>query len=287
MTGKSTVETAFLENYILFENDDGYEDGMIPMCFPSDNKNQFIPQWSMWFILEVEDYLYNRKPELTANDFKPVIYKLLSYYARYENSDGLLEKLSNWNFVEWSKANDLTNGVNYPTNFLYAQVLDAVYHLYGDETCLKKAEKVRQIAIKQSFDGKFFHDLAVRNDNGELILQNDITEICQYYAVLFSGVNLKDEKYAFLYDTIKNVFNKDRTAYPEIEKINMFIGVYLKLLALDKLEENELYYYGLRNGKNLFKNSVRISKKQKEIFFKNSFYLLTSAKKGYIMGNAK
>ena len=240
LTGKSTVETAFLENYINFENDDGYEEGMIPMCYPSDNKNQFIPQWSMWFILEVEDYLYNRKPELTVNDFKPAIYKLLDYYKRYENSDGLLEKLSNWNFVEWSKANDLTDGVNYPTNFLYAKVLDCVYRMYGDKSCLKKAEKVREIAIRQSFDGKFFHDLAVRNENGELVLQDDITEICQYYAILFSGINLKDEKYAFLYDTIKNVFNKDRTNYPEIEKINMFIGVYLKLLALEKLEEDEL-----------------------------------------------
>ena len=36
-----------------------------------------------------------------------------------------------------------------------------------------------------------------------------------------------------------NVFNKDRTEFPEIEKINMFIGVYLKLLALESINENE------------------------------------------------
>ncbi len=32
-----------------------------------------------------------------------------------------------------------------------------------------------------------------------------------------------------------------------------------------KIEDKKLYYYGLRNGKNLFKNSVKISAKQKEI----------------------
>lgn len=240
LTNKTTVEDAFLENYVYFENVEGYEEGMIPMCYPSDNKLEFIPQWSMWFILEVEEYLLKRNGALTKEQFKPVIYKLLDYYKRYENEDGLLEKLSSWNFVEWSKANSLTNGVNYPTNFLYAKVLDCVYNIYGDETCLNKAKNVRKIAISQSFDGKLFHDLATRDENGKLVLNDDITEICQYYAILFSGIDVKSEKYSYLYNTVTRVFNKDRTVMPEIEKINMFIGVYLKLLALDDMGENEL-----------------------------------------------
>ena len=32
-----------------------------------------------------------------------------------------------------------------------------------------------------------------------------------------------------------------------------------------KLEENKLYYYGLRNKENMFKNTVKLSKKQAEI----------------------
>ena len=32
-----------------------------------------------------------------------------------------------------------------------------------------------------------------------------------------------------------------------------------------KLENNSLYYYGLRNGENLFKNSIKISSEQKKI----------------------
>ena len=61
------------------------------------------------------------------------------------------------------------------------------------------------------------------------------------------------EKYSYLYSTVTRVFNKDRVVMPEIEKINMFIGVYLKLLALDKMDENELLiqtvkdYYAINN----------------------------------------
>ena len=177
---------------------------------------------------------------------------LLKYYEKYENEDGLLEKLSNWNFIEWSKANQLTNGVNYPTNFLYSKVLDCVADFYNDNKTYYgidgsnysiKAKLIRKTAIEQSFDGKFFHDLAVRDENGKLTLTEDITEICQYYAIVFGKINEdiihNDGKYSYLKNTVLNVFNKDRTEFPEIEKINMFIGVYLKLLALESMCEKE------------------------------------------------
>ena len=251
LTGKTTVEQNFLENYTMFYNTGEYEEGMIPMCYPSDFNGQFIPQWSMWFIIELHEYIYERNGKLPFSKFEKMVSGLLKYYEKYENEDGLLEKLSNWNFIEWSKANQLTNGVNYPTNFLYSKVLDCVADFYNDNTAYningsnysKKAQIVRDRAINQSFDGKFFHDLAVRDENGKLKVVEDITEICQYYAIVFGKIceNIvgNDEKYSYLKTTVLNVFNKDRTELTEIEKINMFIGVYLKLLALESMCEKE------------------------------------------------
>lgn len=242
--GTAAVEDAFLENYRLYKNDDGMiPEGSIPMCFPADIKDngEMIPQWTMWYFLEVEDYLLNRNTSVDREIFRESLYGLLEFYARSENSDGLLEDLPSWNFVEWSRANQWTKNVNYPTNFLYAQVLEAAYNLYGDEECLAKCKRVRENAIKQSFDGRLFRDHAVRDESGALVLQDDISEICQYYAILFAGIEITDEKYRELRRLVREVFGAIRKEdMPEIEVINAFIGVYLRLEALLKIGENEL-----------------------------------------------
>lgn len=50
------MERAFLENYTLLEKCN-LPKGMIPMVYPSDDYDQvFIPNWSLWYILEVEKY---------------------------------------------------------------------------------------------------------------------------------------------------------------------------------------------------------------------------------------
>lgn len=241
---KTSVEDDFLENYILFENEGEYPNGMIPMCFPSDieESGKFIPQWSMWFILEVEEYVNKRNGKHDKERFRNIIEGLLSFYEKYENSDGLLENLPSWNFVEWSKANEWTQDVNYPTNFLYSQVLYAAYQLFDNEKYLKKSIRIAQTATNQSFDGKLFYDHAIRNTKGELeLVKTDCTEICQYYAILFSNVNLADKKYGYLLNLIKNVFGAVRKQpMDNIVEINAFIGIYLRLEVLLKLREYEL-----------------------------------------------
>ncbi len=241
--GKSPVEDAFLENYRLFDGDPFLPEGAVPMCYPSDVKEnrEFIPQWTMWYILEVADYLKNRNQSIDKELFRKSVYGLLDFYARYENADGLLEDLPSWNFVEWSAANKWTKNVNYPTNFLYAGVLEAVGEIYGDEGCLEKCARVRKAAVVQSFDGKLFHDHALRGEDGSLVLQDDISEICQYYAILFAGIDMTDPTYAYLSHLVKHVFGATRKeSLPEIEEINAFIGVYLRLEALLKLGEHAL-----------------------------------------------
>jgi len=250
--GDTKVEDAFLENFRLFDGDELLPKGALPMTYPGEveDTGKFIPQWTMWYILEVEDYINNRGHRKDADLFRNSINGLLAFYAQYENEDGLLEKLPSWNFVEWSKANGWTQDVSYPTNFLYAQVLESVYRIFGDEAYLYKANKIRKAAVEQSFNGTVFLDHSVRDENGILQLQDDCSEACQYYAILFAGIDLCDEKFAALRRLVLEVFGAERTEeHPEIAEINAFIGAYLRLEVLLKLKRYDLL---LRDVKGLF-----------------------------------
>lgn len=249
---ETPTEDAFLENFLLFEDTEGnYPFGVIPMTYPSDNltNSKFIPQWTMWFILEAEQYINERNHGDMREAFQKRIYDLLTFYEKYEDEDGLLESLPSWNFVEWSRANEWTKDVSYPTNFLYAKVLECVYRIYNDENAKKKAERVRKTTIDQSFNGTLFRDHAVRKD-GKLQILEDISEACQYYAILFGGVDLKEEKYKELERLVLKVVGAKRTeVHEEIAEINAFIGAYLRLKVLLLLNEDELL---LRNVKDFF-----------------------------------
>ncbi len=243
LTGETKVEDAFLENYRLYKNGGELPKGMLPPCYPSDFKTHqsYIPQWTMWYILEVEEYIHKRGHEELKEEFRKSIYDLLDFYRKYENEDGLLENLPGWNFVEWSKANEWTQDVNYPTNFLYARVLECVYLLYGDETCKERSRQVRETSIAQSFKGGYFRDHAVRDANGNLELMEDSSEACQYYAILFGGFDIHSEQYKELKHLVIHVFSPQREeVMPEIFPVNMFIGAYLRMETLLQMKEYEL-----------------------------------------------
>ena len=237
--GTSDVERAFLENFRLYENGGEIPAGALPMCYPGDfiNNNDFIPQWDMWYVLEVEEYLTLRCPEEDREQFRASVMGVLDFLSRYENEDGLLEKLPSWNFVEWSRANKWTKDVNYPTNFLYSRTLRAAYNLFGGEELLEKSRKVSAEAVRQSFNGTLFTDHALRDENGTLRNAGDISEICQYYAILLADLDLDDPIYQPMLDMVKNVFLPGRLATPEfdVEPINAFIGVYLRMDTMLKL----------------------------------------------------
>lgn len=245
--GKVPTEDAFLENYRLYQNEGAYPDGILPMCYPSDPEpckdgtNKFIPQWNMWYVIEAADYLTVRNPKVDRELFRESIEKLMAFFKRYENEDGLLEKLPSWNFVEWSEANSWTHDVNYPTNFLYAKVLESYYRIFGDEKALERSREVQKETVRQSFNGRYFLDHAIRDERGKLTLQNDSSEAGQYYAILFGGFDIHDKKYSELYHLITEVFAAERKVpMPEIFEINAFIGAYLRLEALLAIGEYDL-----------------------------------------------
>jgi len=164
---------------------------------------------------------------------------LMSYFAGFENEDGLLEELESWKFIEWSEANNYVNGVNYPTNMLYAKALKAYGRMY-DKTCIAKADAIMEKVREQSYFDGFFHDHAVKKDGVLQIVKEHISETCQYYA--FFTETATAETYPELWRCLLNEFGPDRVKkglWKEIAPSNAFIGYYLRLELLAKANEKE------------------------------------------------
>ncbi len=234
LTGESFIERCFIENFLIPEKFDAIPDGMLPMCYPGDHPDGcYIHNWAFWFVLQLREYLDRSGDTALVDAAKERVYKLLEFTRGYENSDGLLEKIDSWIFVEWSKANDFVRDVNYPSNMLYSRVLDAVAELYCDDALHEKADKIRETVRQQAFDGEFFCDNAVRNEENVLEITDNHTETCQYYA-FFTGTASK-ELYPELYEKMFTVFGPDRDperTYPDVPVSNAFIGNYLRLFIL-------------------------------------------------------
>jgi alpha-L-rhamnosidase len=160
--------------------------------------------------------------------------KLIEFFKQYRNSDGLLEKLPGWVFVEWSKANEFTQDVNYPSNMLYARMLEAAARLYGLPELAREAERMREVIRQQSFDGEFFVDNAKRVD-GKLQITRNRTEVCQYFAFFFGVAT--PESHPKLWQTLARDFGPKRRetkAFPEVHPANQFIGNVLRLELLSR-----------------------------------------------------
>lgn len=204
---------------------------MIPMCYPSDSPSgEFISNWSLWYILELDDY-YKRTDDfgLLARSEKKVC-GILEYFLGYVNQEGFLESLSHWVFVEWSRANDFTYGVNMPSNMLYSAALIAAGRCYKRSGWTEQGKALRGKIADYAFNGSFFEDNLIRKD-GRLVRLGNITETCQYYAFYF-GVADKAH-YPSLYDTLFSesfgIGRDESSVFPHVFKSNAFIGNFLRL----------------------------------------------------------
>lgn len=240
ITGNNILEQNFMENYLLPEKFPYIPDKMVPMCYPADhNDGVFIPNWSLWLILQLEDCAKHRRGKHMAADFRERVYRLLEWFEEFENENGLLEDLEGWVFIEWSACNNLTEGINYPTNMLYSRALTGAGNLYGDQMLLDKAQKIKEQICKDAYDGFFFHDQA-RRVNDRIQRQPFITETCQYYA-FFCGI-ADIQTYPELWEILCKEFGprRQRTrTYPEVSFSNAFIGNFLRLLLLKEQGERK------------------------------------------------
>ena len=241
LTGKSTVEHSFLENFNMEDSYDYLPEGMIPMCYPSDHPNgNFIPNWAMWYGLEVKEYFERTGDRAFIDSIKKKLYGILGYFRKFENQSGMLEKLEKWVFVEWSMCNNLVQDINYPTNMLYAMFKKVLGELYGDETLCREYLDMRETIRRESRLGLFFCDNAVYGEDGVAKLSGERTEACQYYA-FFTGIATAEEDKE-LWDTLIADFGPERRTtgkWPEIYPSNLIVGDYMRceLLMTAELDE--------------------------------------------------
>lgn len=241
-TGENNVETAFLENFLRstgYRMNPNAPKGILPMLYPGDTdyigKREYIINWNLWMIVELAEYarLRNGDPTLVA-ELKPTVCGILDALKPYENEFGLIEDMPGWVFVEWSRSNDadVTCGVNFPSNMLYAAAMEAAGCAYGEHRWLARAEEIRDAVRRLSFNGRYFVDNAVRR-NGALVRTENTTETCQYYA--FALKTATPERYPELWRLLTEEFGPERkqnNRHPDVPFSNAFIGNYLRLIAL-------------------------------------------------------
>ena len=212
LCGNTAIEKSFFENYLLPESFAHLPEGMLPMCYPADhNDGNFIPNWALWFVLQLEEYRKRSGDAPMVAALRPKVMGVLRFFEDFRNDDGLLEKLPGWVFVEWSKANDFVQDVNYPSNMLYAAALAAAGRIFGEQRLLDQAAAVRRAVVAQSFDGEFFVDNAMR-EQGKLRVTRNRSEVCQYFAFYFDAAS--PATHQELWRRLREQFGPKRTAFP-------------------------------------------------------------------------
>jgi alpha-L-rhamnosidase len=96
--------------------------------------------------------------------------------------------------------------------------------MYDLSRFVEQAEALRRVIRRQSYDGQFFVDNAVRQ-GGKLVSTHNRTETCQYYAFYLDTASF--EKYPELWETLRTKFGPQRRsteAYPDIPPSNAFMG---------------------------------------------------------------
>ncbi len=229
-TGKNEVERTFLRNFALADKFPHLPEGMVPMCYPGDHINKnYIPNWSMWFILELANYFDRTGDRETVDLLRPRVEGLLKFYAQYLNADGALENLPAWVFVEWSHANDpklVKDGVNWPSNMTYSDVLSKAARLYNRPELAEQSKGLKALIRERSYGGVWFRDNSKHPD---------VTETCQYYA-FFHGI-ATPKTHPELWKKLTDEFGperQDRGLYKEVWPSNAFIGNLMRLIVLKR-----------------------------------------------------
>ena len=259
-TGDNKVERAFLQNYILADKS-GHPKGMIPRCYPADyyEEDGFIPNWSLWYILEIYKYFTQYGYDETVEKSRANVEGILNYFVDFENEFGVLEDLKGWIFVEWSAANnsDHINGINVPSNACYYASLLAAAKVYGIKGLKEKAEKVKDYLLKNAYVDGFFVDNLIRNEKGDIISTENYTETCQYYMFFFKCADKHTHKE--LFDKMLNEYGKSDSSASggnpvkkQLTPSNMIYGVYMRLELLmreqkrvELLNECVRYFYDM------------------------------------------
>ena len=240
LTGNLACERLFMENFATPERYERFSLGVIPAAYPADSESCFIPNSSLWFVLQLEEYLLRSGDRAMVDKLKPHVLHVFKAFWKYRNADSLLENMPGAFYVGYGRPNDLRNDVNYPSNMLWAEAMAACARLYGRMDLMDESKKVRREIVRQSWTGTWFCDNAVRQPDGGLKLSGECTETCQYYAFFFNAAT--PETHPVLWRTLLDDFGPKRfsldrktlKSHPEIYVSEPFIGDFLRLKLLER-----------------------------------------------------
>ena len=260
LTGDFSIEREYLLNFTRTDDfGKNIPAGAIPGFMPS-RRGGVMPTYMMWYALQccaAADRLPATQRAAFLAAVGPRIAGVFGWLDGFVK-EGLLEDLPGWVFVEWSKANDYVKGVNYPANMLWALALERSGRLLGRQDWIARARTVRAAVRRQSFDGRFFHDQALRDADGRLVRTEAAkTETCQYYAFFTELATAATDP--VLWRTLVDELGPNRRGHGDMVASDAFIGWLLRLTLLSRAGENarlladmKAYYGGMAQESGTF-----------------------------------
>ncbi len=109
-------------------------DGMVLMassCDLSDHDYAYIPDFSLLWVLALEQYFLHTGDRDTVDALMPYLCKLLRWFESFANTSGLLEDVPGWIFFEWADPLH-RRGCTTILNALYAAALRGVSRLFPE-----------------------------------------------------------------------------------------------------------------------------------------------------------
>ncbi|MFQ3548358.1 MAG: family 78 glycoside hydrolase catalytic domain [Armatimonadota bacterium] len=98
------------------------QNGMVCGMYPSGYE-RILPDFALLWVYSIMDYYaYSNDFEMLKDQY-PKIKKLLNWFKKFRNKDGLLENVPEWVFIDWCDDMDL-EGTNTSINSLYCQTLN-------------------------------------------------------------------------------------------------------------------------------------------------------------------
>lgn len=249
-TGENQAEKTFLENFLYFSENDVLPKGLVPCIYPADFYDFFIPNWSMWYVLQITKYAEKYGKDELVKRSENNVRGVINFFEERKNEFGVLEDLDKiatkkshaWVFIEWSDANngDHVCGVSIPSNLCYASILRKAGEVYGESGWIERSNEIINYIKENAFDGLFLVDNLLRDENGNLKHSGKFSEVCQYYAYWFDCIS--KEEYPELFKELVENFgaSRDGEAYEsKVRKVNAFMGLYMRMDLLMRAGEDE------------------------------------------------
>lgn len=167
--------------------------GMVQALYPANwTRDRYIPGHALFWVLQAGlDNRFTGEPA-SMRDALPAIRRLMDTFAGWRNSDGLLENVPSWNFIDW--ADIRTDGVCVALNAIYAMTLDEaarMERIAGDAERAgdyeQEAAKVRKSLRSLCGDALYYPDALIRNEQKQLTPSKEQCESTQYYA-MWAGI---------------------------------------------------------------------------------------------------